>query len=126
MKSSELFVTRSGTDPAAYPSDGVAVSSTTTYYSKKISLALTQGNYSIQLAWTGTPTGAFTLWSSDEAEPSEADDTAWTQVTWTSSDPAGSPGKQRTDASGKGYRWLRIKYVNASGSGTVTGRATVH
>lgn len=126
MKTHELFVTRSGTDPAAYPTNNVAVSSTNTYYSKKIS-GMGSSLFALHLEWTGTPTGAFTLWGSDKLEPSEANDNDWYQITWAPTGPAGAAGKLGEVAVGaaKGSRWKRVKYVNASGSGTLAGRATV-
>src|SRR5688572_15686365 len=89
--------TTHATDAVGTMTDGVAVSSTTTYYS-----ALISGNQSdgmgIHLQWTGTPTGTFTLWMSDKAKPSLADDADWVEDTsFSPSNPAGSPSKMRDD-----------------------------
>lgn len=125
MKNHELFVTKSVTDPGAYPGVGVAVSSTNTYYSALISGA--DGVMTaLHIAWTGTPTGTFTLWGSDKATPSLADDTDWYSITsGVPTNPAGAAGKSGSKLVDEPARWKRVKYVNASGSGTLTGRATV-
>jgi hypothetical protein len=106
-------------------SDGVAVSSTNTYYSDMITGKMADG-CAVQLSWTGTPTGTFTYWVSDKAHPSLADDTDWVQDTgFAPTNPAGSAGKMHDDTAVNKARWKRIKYVNASGTGTLFGYATV-
>lgn len=98
----------------------VPVSSTTTYYSDAFGgadLAL----WGLHFEWTGTPTGTFTLWKSNKPKPSAADDTDWVQDTaLTFSNPAGSASKSGQEVGNAGFRFYRIKYVNASGSGTVS------
>lgn len=120
-----LFNTRSLTDPGANISEGVAVSSTDTYYSDWWTGEDSDG-YALQVEYSGTPTGAFTLWMSDKRNPSRADDTDWVQDTgFAPTDPAGAAGKFRDDASNaKAFR-KRLKYVNASGAGTIKAWATV-
>jgi hypothetical protein len=124
MKNHALFVTQSATDANAPATRGVAVSSTNTYYSKKVS----GSNYlSGQMAWTGTPTGTFTVWGSDKAEPNEATDADWFSIT-----PTQAPANPAGAAAGTSFRvnefnckWKRVKYVNASGSGVLSGDASV-
>lgn len=100
--------------------NAVAVSSTDTYYS-----GLFGGNdapvFGLHFQWTGTPTGAFTLWKSNKPDPDESDDADWVQDTSvTFSDPAGSASKAALEVGNAGFRFYRVKYVNASGSGTVS------
>lgn len=99
--------------------EGVAVSSTTTYYSGKISGKHADG-YGLHVQYTGTPTGTLTLWMSDKPLPSETDDADWVQDTgFSPTNPAGAAGKFRDDTSNAKAGWKRLKYVNASGSGTL-------
>jgi hypothetical protein len=125
MSRQKLFLTASGTDSAAPVTEGVAVSSTTTYYSK-VWTGSDSDTCGIHLEWSGTPTGTFTLWMSDKYAPDETSDTDWVQDTgFSPSNPAGAAGKFRDDMSQAPARRKRIKYVNASGSGTLKGWATV-
>lgn len=106
--------------------DGVAVSGTNTYYSAPISGKQADGA-GIHLQWTGTPTGTFTLWCSDKPHPSLTDDSDWVQDTaFSPTNPAGSASKMRDDTSNAKSKWKRVKYVNASGTGTLYGWATTH
>lgn len=106
-------------DSGAPTKDGTAVSGTNTYYSKMWTGKNADG-YGLTVHYTGTMTGTFTLWMSDEAFPSEADDTDWVEDTsFAPVDPAGSDGKFRDDTSGAKAWRKRLKYVNASGSGTI-------
>lgn len=120
-----IYNDRSATDANAPAKLGVAVSGTSTFYSDVFSGAEADG-YGLQLEWTGTPTGTFTLWMTEKANPSLADDTDWVQDTgFSPTNPAGSAGKFRDDTTGaKAFR-KRVKYVNASGTGTVRGFASV-
>lgn len=119
-----IFYT-AGTGAWADKSDGVAVSGTNTYYSKPFGGAHSDGQ-SIHLEWSGTPTGTFTLWASDKPNPSETDDTDWVQdTTFSPTNPAGSASKMMDTTSNMKANLKRIKYVNASGSGTLKGWATV-
>lgn len=121
MPSYRLFETRSA-DAAAVASDGVAVSSTNTYRSKKMKPSA-EGLLAFQLDWTGTPAGTFTLWYSNKDRPDEASDTDWVQdTTWSPTQPAGAAGKAAYTLGNLRHRWVLVKYVNASGTGTLTGR----
>lgn len=98
---------------------GVAVSSTTTYYSSVFS-GIHASGWRAHFQWTGDPTGTITLWYSDKPDPSLADDSDWTQDSgFSPTNPAGSASKFGTDQTGKHARLKRFKYVNASGSGTL-------
>lgn len=102
--------------------EAVAVSSTDTYYSEKTSLKrLSDPSY--HLVSTGTMAGTYTVWVSNKPTPSEADDTDWVSLTLATAitQPAGSAQKDFIDLSGlSSPLWVRLKYVNASGSGAIT------
>lgn len=121
MKNFSLFNTKSDNDPMTR---GVAVSSTNTYYSGKISGSV---ELSLQLSWTGTPTGTFTVQGSDKAEPDVTTDTDWYTITPTTapSNPAGSASSTFGRVNDFNCKWKRVKYVNASGSGVLSGDASV-
>lgn len=121
----KLFVTTSGTDSATPTTNGVAVSGTTTYYSKMWT-GLDSYGYDLQVAWTGTPTGTFTLQVSDKPNPVETTDADWvTSTEVTVVNPAGSASQFRVaTVASPAYR-KRLKYVNATGTGTITGYVTV-
>lgn len=106
---------------AAPSKNGVAVSSTNTAYSTPWSYA----TFGLHLEWTGTPTGVLTFWMSDKEQPDLTSDADWVQDTgFAPTNPAGSAGKMRDDVANANARWKRIKYVNASGSGTLFGFVT--
>lgn len=100
--------------------DGVAVSSTTTYYSAPVNVHQVV-NPSAHLDWTGTLTGTFTVWGSNKPNPSLVNDADWFSPTLAVAivQPAGSASKDFVDLSEWPFEWLRFKYVNASGSGAI-------
>ncbi len=96
-----------------------------TSYSMPWSGRLADG-YGLHVNYTGTLTGTFTLWMSDKQKPSLADDTDWVQDTgFAPTNPAGSAGKFRDDTSNAKSEWKRLKYVQSSGSGTITAYVSV-
>lgn len=97
--------------------DGVAVSSTNTYYSRAVHPG-DAGAVSFQASWTGTPTGTITVWATDKPDADLSNDNDWIQVTDTLTDPAGSASKTRQDITCRATA-VRLKYVNASGSGVL-------
>lgn len=101
--------------------EGVAVSSTTTYYSDIMGEAHSSG-LSAHFQWTGTPTGTFTFWVSNKPNPSTADDTDWVQdsTVFTAVNPAGVASKAAHTINHRA-KHKRFKYVNASGSGVLFG-----
>lgn len=123
MSSYSLFNTTDTTKGTS--KEGVDVSGTTTYYSGKISGKHADG-IGLHLQWTGTPTGTFTFWVSDKPNPSEADDSDWVSdaTNYTAANPAGSADKKQHNITCR-HAWSRIKYVNASGSGTLFGYVNI-
>lgn len=107
------------TDPNAGARDSVNVSGTTTYYSRIWSGEDSDGQ-SMSVFYTGTPTGTFSLWHTNKPGPDESNDNDWIQDTnFAPTNPAGAAGKFGDDAgNSKAYR-KRLKYVNASGTGTI-------
>ena len=104
--------------------DGVAVSGTNTYYSTVVSLQRATG-CSVHLKWTGTPTGALTHWMSNKDQPDETSDTDWVQYTDGFTDPAGGASSTADELGNFRAGYYRVKYVNASGSGTLYGYVNV-
>lgn len=105
--------------------NGVAVSGTSTFYSFTWSGEDADG-YGLTVFYTGTPTGTFTLWGTDKPFADETTDNDWVQDTgFSPTNPAGAAGKFRDDGgNAKAYR-KRLKYVNASGTGTIEAYVTV-
>lgn len=116
-----LFTTKTVSDEgASYTEDGVAASSTDTYYSNKMAPGSDDLGFTLQT--TGTLTGTFTLWLSDKDHPSLADDADWVQAAGpTFTNPAGSTTKVKYGIEGLEFAWARVKYVNASGTGNLLG-----
>ena len=121
----KIFITASGTDSAAPYSNGVAVTGTNTYYSKMWSGGDT-ASYSLQVIWSGTPTGTFTLQVSDKPNPVESTDTDWgTSTEVVVVNPAGSASQFLVSTVASPHMKKRLKYVNTSGYGTITGYVVV-
>lgn len=104
----------------------IAVSSTTTYTSQWQVMDSFQ-SYGIQVVWTGTPTASVSLEVSMDPIPSlETFATASAEAPTNSDTVAGST----VAASGiniitydnieTSANWVRVKWINASGTGTIT------
>lgn len=92
-------------------------------------------NIGVQLQWTGTPTGTFTVQGSLDYNPGlpqsggatgGANAGVWTTINAVdqSGNPpvaAGAPGQILMNLQELCFPWLRIQYTNASGTGTLTG-----
>lgn len=103
--------------PIGEQTDGVAVSSTTTFYSVPW---YSDDGQSITVFATGTMTGTFTLWHTDVDTPVLTSDVDWVQDTaFAPTNPAGADVKFTDNTAVHKSRWKRLKYVNASGTGTV-------
>lgn len=84
-------------------------------------------NFSIQIVFTGTPTGQFKLqMSNDDGRPSASTEAARDYQVNNFTDIVGSQ-QQITEAGNHGYtvqntgyRWVRLVYTAGSGSGTIT------
>lgn len=97
---------------------GTAVSGTTTYYSQPIGVPDGEA-VSFQVYFTGTMQGEMTLWYTNKRNPNLATDADWVEdTTFTDNDPAGSNIKDFYTVGNLTCRAARLKYVNASGSGT--------
>lgn len=105
--------------------DDVAVSGTDTYYSD--AFAARDGRaISFHLVWTGTPTGTLTLWYSNRPDADTTDDDDWVEdTTFAPTDPAGSASKGFYTLGNVTACRVRVKYVNGSGSGVLTGWAQI-
>lgn len=116
-----LFTTKTVSDEgASYTEDGVAASSTDTYYSNKMAPGSDDLGFTLQT--TGTLTGTFTLWYSDKDKPVLTDDTDWVQDTsWVPTNPAGATTKVKYSIDGLECAWARVKYVNSGGTGNLLG-----
>jgi hypothetical protein len=121
----KIYTTVPTGDSAAPREDGVAVSAAATHYSAPWGARGSQ-SHSLQLEWTGTPVGVFTLWYSNKMHPSLADDADWIEDTdFTPSNPAGSADSMGDNVTVLPANLKRIKYVHASGAGTLKGYVTV-
>lgn len=113
---------------ATPPLNSTAVSSTNTYRSKRLD-TLDGSRVGLHISWTGTPTGTLTLWSTNQADANTdgSADTGWveeTDITFPAQ-PAGSASGIMLHLFEVGARWVRLKYVNASGSGELRGTGVV-
>ena len=72
-------------------------------------------NIGLEVTWAGTPTGTFEVMGSNSGASFYAltFNPALTQ-------PAGSGGGYLIDLTGFPFKYIMLKYVNASGSGTLT------
>jgi hypothetical protein len=78
---------------------------------------------SFQAVWTGTPTGLFSFEASNDV--GSGNPTNWTTLTVPATfvapanNPAGSAGSFIFEFALVSFRWVRPKYTNASGTGTL-------
>jgi len=107
--------------------NNVAASATSTYYSERWS-GNTPG-FGSSVFTTGTLTGVWTLWVSDKPEPDLATDSDWIDVSthadFVETNPAGAASKWRFSSALLLHRWVRLKYVNASGTGNLVAFVTL-
>lgn len=113
-----MFDTR---DASGYSLDGIAASGTQYTHPIPVDESATLG---FTLQSTGTLSGTFTLWYTDEPNPSLADDTDWVQDTsWVPVNPAGSATKTKYSIEGIRARFARVKHVASGGAGNLLGYA---
>lgn len=101
--------------------NALAVTGTNSYYSPVQKIQNVR-DCSYQLSWTGTPTGTFAVWVSNKFLPDTTTDNDWVQLSLAVAivQPAGAASKDIADISAAPFMHMRLKYVNASGSGTIT------
>lgn len=112
LEGNSLFTTSS-------TQDGVAVSGTNTYYSTPVYKRDLQ-SVALDLYW-GANVGTFTVQVSNKKNPNLANDSDWKTLTLATaiSQPSGSNSGDFVDLSDLPSLWVRLKYVNASGTGTI-------
>lgn len=107
-------------DISAVARIGTPVTGTNIYRSQVTDL---QGikNPCYQLFWTGTPTGTFIVQGSNRVKRDDTTDNDWTTVPLDRPivQPAGAAGGDFVDLGGFPFRYMRLKYTNASGSGNI-------
>lgn len=100
-----------GSMPSGNPNG--AMSSTNTIYSQIIDVSR-MDNIGIEVAWSGTPTGTFSVLGSDSGVNFFA--LTFDPVL---AQPAGSSGSYGISINQFPWKYIMLKYVNASGSGTL-------
>lgn len=102
-----------------YGDGGTAVSSTNTYRSIAVS-AQKLRSVGFDLYW-GTATGTFTVQVSNKKRPVASTDADWKDLVLARpiTQPTGTSGGDYVDLEGIPFLWVRLKYVNASGSSTI-------
>lgn len=82
-------------------------------------------NVSVQLIFTGTPTGTFTIegslnYSENPYDHSQINAGTWTAITLpTTASASGAAGDILIDLNQLSFPWIRIKYTRSSGTGTL-------
>jgi|SRR6185312_8545795 len=84
---------------------------------------------SFQPSWTGTPTGTFKVFVSNDFMPSATGDQSnpanagtWTDLGATvSANPSGSAGNTFIPIYASCGMWIQLQYTNTSGAGTASG-----
>lgn len=74
-------------------------------------------DFSIQVKWTGTPTGTLKLQCSNDVESTVTD---WEDIPGSSVAIAGAAGQQVYNYVRAPFRWVRLVWTASSGSGTFT------
>jgi len=97
-----------------------AVTGTSVYRSVKTNIH-NLADTSYDMAWTGTPSGTVIVQVSNKPNPDDLSDTGWKTLTLAVpfTNPAGAAGGDTIDLAGLPFHWVRLKYTNASGSGTL-------
>lgn len=103
---------RGGSNPSGVLAGAMAA--TNTIYSQIVDVG-TMDNIALEVAWTGTPVGTFTVNGSDSGIifPSLTFSPTLTQ-------PAGAAGNYLIGLNQYPFRYILLQYVNTSGSGSLT------
>lgn len=119
MSYTYAIFTQTDANDAGAPTSYLVTNPTGTVYSALWTGRHSDG-YGLTVITTGSLTGTFTLWMTDKAHPSTADDTDWVQdTTFSPSNPAGGAVKFRDDGGNAKAGFKRLKYVHSSGTGTI-------
>lgn len=119
-----IFNFRSATDPGAPTQPTTPVTGVQTVYSELIGGEASDG-YAMTIFTTGTLTGTFSLFVTDKMFPDLTNDNDWVaDAAFVPVNPAGAAVKFRDDAGNAKGAFKRVKYVNASGTGTLQGFVT--
>lgn len=97
-----------------------AQSLTSTFTSAAIDARYYQ-QVSIQLKWTGTPAGDFTLEVSNDEGPTP---TNWVLLASSTQAAGGAAGGKNYEANG-GYLWYRLVYTASSSTGSLNANAAL-
>lgn len=91
-----------------------AMASTNTIYSNIVDVSRID-NIGLEIAWSGTPTGVFSVLVSNSG-------INWNALTFSPilSQPAGSAAGMFVDLTQLAAKYILLKYVNSSGSGSLT------
>lgn len=73
----------------------------------------------IELVWSGTPTGTFSVDGSIDNAATYNLVTNWYPTGTFINAPSGSPGSTLINLMGIGFRWIRVSYTRSSGSGSL-------
>lgn len=73
----------------------------------------------VELVWTGTPTGTFSIDGSIDNVKAASSVVNWYPTGTAIDSPAGASGSTLVNLTGIGFRWIRVSYVSTSGSGSL-------
>jgi hypothetical protein len=84
-------------------------------------------NGSIQLVWTGTPTGDFTIELSNDycTDQSGSGVSNWTTMSDTTVAAGGASGNHMYLFSDITWKWMRVVYTRSASTGSVTARTNL-
>lgn len=105
------------------PAGANNMTGTTTVLSTPVRMDSLQ-QLSLEVAFTGTPTGTLTWEDSDAYDPATNPNASFFTLATTAAlaNPAGAGASQMVAVTKRG-KWGRVRYVNASGTGQVSVRA---
>lgn len=97
---------------------GCAMTGTATCTSSVVSV---QGfdNIALQANYSGTPTGTFFVDVSEDYNANTGNAGTWTTLPVTLTAPTGSAGVSYMDVNQTGAAYIRVRYTNSGGSGTL-------